>query len=84
MSGEGGRPTVAFYAAEEDPSSAGQVGREIRPGESQGKGPETAQSRSEDDPMQVTFPGIWWNGDTPSEQARTVRMRAHGRTGRVH
>jgi len=59
VSGEGGRPTVAFCAAEEDPSSTGQVGREIRRGESRGKGPETTQSRSKDDPLQVTFPRIW-------------------------
>ena len=45
MSGDEERPTVGHVPAEEVPSSTGQMGREIRQGESSGSGSETTQLR---------------------------------------
>lgn len=44
-------------AAEEVPSSKGEVDPEIGYGESRGKGTETTQTRSKDDPLGGDVPG---------------------------
>ena len=76
MSWERGRLTVGLDPAEEVPSSWGKMSSEMLRGESLGKGPETTQLRLKNDLKTVTFPEIWWNGDTSSEQAHTAGMNA--------
>lgn len=65
MSGEGGRPTAGLDPAEEGPSSNGQVGREIRPGENLGKGSETTQPPAKDDSLGDDVPGGFGETATP-------------------